>query len=510
MAWRQSYSLQSLDGKDPGNPHTEATSPVAIEANQLGNGTVATLSKDAEKRPDNEEHQTEVVSNKRLLMRFLLLGLIMMFLIYSNSLAQLVSVQYIYASIHKSSFPNVSFSTNESACQINTTSQMYRDQQTVQKMAAQINIYIELAKGIPGIFSIFLYGSLSDRYGRKPILLIAFTGNMLKCVLCTLATYQKWNINYFIIFNFIDGVGGGWVMAMSITMAIVADVTKPGKTRTFVIAMTELSLGFGLLIGGFTSGFIIKAEGFDTALLISSCSSLLPMLLLFFVQETLNKTKVSQRKSIIQLAFDIYKFYFRDRVLYGKRKVFLVCMLIYFFIIQSAFGANGIETLYMLNSPFCWSSVDVGQYMTVRVGLPFITGMLLFGPLQRCLDESLIAVIATVSNMAGFTMEAFAYNKVMLYMVPALSFARTMAVPVVRGIMSRLTPQDKQGCMFAGVAIVETVCTLYGSVVSTAIYGRTVGVFRGAAFLVLSGYLFLAFLLSIVLYRLNRRLKSVK
>ncbi|OWF47006.1 solute carrier family 46 member 3-like [Mizuhopecten yessoensis] len=477
MSRSQTYSLQTLESKEP------------LPATTAENQTV-----------------TEIKSKKKF-MRFLILGFTLLSLIYSFVLAQLVIVQYVYANIHKTYYPNVSFSTNESGCQLNTTSQLYRDQQTVQKMASQFIIYAELARGVPGIFGIFFYGSLSDKYGRKLFLLVPFIGNMLKCVLTTVGIYLDWNIYIFIIFFFIDGCGGGWVLAVSIVMSIVADVTEPGKTRIFVIAMTEISLGLGLVIGSFTSGFIIKAEGFMYALLISSCCSILPFLLLVFVPETLNKTEDQQRKSTTQLAFDIFVFYFRDAALNGKRKIFLVCMLIYCFVITASFGANGIETLFGLNSPFCMSSVQVGVFITMRTGIPFVLGMLLFRPLQLCLDESLIAVIANLSHSAGYILEAFAYSTLMLYFVPVLSFARTMAIPIVRGIMSSLTPQEKQGTMFAGIAIVETFCTQFGSLTSTVVYGHTVETFRGAAFLVLAGYTSVAGVLSFVLYRITRRVK---
>ncbi|OWF47008.1 Proton-coupled folate transporter [Mizuhopecten yessoensis] len=192
----------------------------------------------------------------------------MLSLTYSFVLAHLVIVQYVYAYIHKAYYPNVSFSTNESGCQLNTTSRLYHDQQNVQKMTSQFNIYAELAKGI---FGIFFYGSLSDKYGRKIFLFVPVIGNMLNCVLTSVGIYLNWNIYIFIIFFFIDGCGGSWGLAISIVMSIVADVTVPGKTRMFVIAMTELSLGLGIVIGSFTSGFIIEAEGFMSALLISSC-----------------------------------------------------------------------------------------------------------------------------------------------------------------------------------------------------------------------------------------------
>ncbi|XP_060079497.1 lysosomal proton-coupled steroid conjugate and bile acid symporter SLC46A3-like [Ylistrum balloti] len=496
MDRRQNYSLQPSESKEP----------LPLQA------VYAVSDSTDNKWSNNADNQNvaEIKTGKRTMGRFMLLLFIMVSLIYSFILAQLVTTQYMYAYIRRDRFPNVSFSSNESKCEINITSQLFHDQQTVQKLAAQLNIYLDLAKGIPGTLSIFLYGSFSDRYGRKIILLIPFIANMLKCILITLGTYLNWNIYVFIIFSFIDGVGGGWVLAMSIVMSMVADITEPGKTRTFAIAMTELSLGFGLIIGGFTSGFIIRAKGFTYVLVISSCCSLVPILLLIFVQETLRKPKDDQRKSVAKLAVDIYVFYFRDISINGKRKIFLVCMVIYFLNIQAAIGSHGIETLYGLNSPFCWSSVEVGNYAAINHGLPFVTGMLLFRPLQWCLEETLIAVLAVLSNFTGMVLEALSYTTLMLFFVPVLSFARTMAVPVLRGVMSRLTPQDKQGSMFGGMAIVETFCSLFGGVASNAIYGETVDTFRGTAFLVLAAYLFLGFLLAILLHWFIRRLNKDK
>ncbi|XP_060079499.1 lysosomal proton-coupled steroid conjugate and bile acid symporter SLC46A3-like [Ylistrum balloti] len=511
MAQRQNYSLQTLENKESLPTFTSKGTCVSIRnsfSEEQHSDTVVSASVDVKSSDHSDDLTVAEIKSRQPLVRFLILVFIMLLLIYSFVLTQLITSQYIYAYIRKTMFPNVSFSTNESECQINKTSQVYSDQQIVQKHAAQLNIYLELAKGIPGILSIWFYGSLSDKYGRKPFLLIPFAGNMIKCILITLGMFFNWNIYTFMFFNFFDGIGGTWVLAMSVVMSIVADVTEPGKTRSFIIAMTEISLGFGLIIGGFTSGFLIKAVGFTYSMLVCSCCSLIPVILLIFVPETFKKSKDNQRKTITQFAVDIYVFYVRDSSIKGKRKIFVVCLLIYFCILQAAFGGNGIETLYGLNSPFCWSSVQVGTYITLRGGLPFATGLLLFRPLQLCLDEGFIAILAVLSNFAGFVLEAFSYNTVMLFLVPALSFARTMAVPVLRGIMSRLTPHNKQGSMFAGMAIVETFCSLYGSVVSNAIYGETVEIFRGAAFLFLAGFLFIALVLSFVLYVLNRKSKA--
>ena len=81
-------------------------------------------------------------------------------------------------------------------------------------------------------FSTLLWGPLSDKYGRKPMLLIGFAIYLIGSFLCGIAT----SVDSLIIFRAIQGLGGG--CSMTVTSAIVRDVYT-GKKQESILAIVQ-------------------------------------------------------------------------------------------------------------------------------------------------------------------------------------------------------------------------------------------------------------------------------
>ncbi|XP_078315850.1 proton-coupled folate transporter-like isoform X2 [Crassostrea virginica] len=79
------------------------------------------------------------------------------------------------------------------------------------------------------------------------------------------------------------------------------------------------------------------------------------------------------------------------------------------------------------------------------------------------------------------------------------------AIPLLRGIMSKMTPPHKQGVLFGSISVVENICNLTSSVMAGAVYSETVSFYRGTAYLVFGGLMTVAFLLLLVLVRDSRK-----
>lgn len=77
-----------------------------------------------------------------------------------------------------------------------------------------------------------VWGPLSDKYGRRPILLIGLIGYALASVLCAASL----NVNQLILFRVLQAVGGG--AASAVAMAIVKDVYE-GKKRESILALVQ-------------------------------------------------------------------------------------------------------------------------------------------------------------------------------------------------------------------------------------------------------------------------------
>ena len=95
-------------------------------------------------------------------------------------------------------------------------------------------------------FAILLWGPLSDRYGRKPILLVGLTCYVVAGALCAVAS----NIFQLMAFRVFQALGTG--AATTVATAIVKDVYQ-GKRREFIIAiiqtMTVISPAVAPMVG---------------------------------------------------------------------------------------------------------------------------------------------------------------------------------------------------------------------------------------------------------------------
>ncbi|XP_033324786.1 major facilitator superfamily domain-containing protein rtet [Megalopta genalis] len=92
-----------------------------------------------------------------------------------------------------------------------------------------------------------IVGALSDIYGRKPLMLLSLTGIMLSYLLWALSS----NFTIFVIARFVGGISKGNI---SLSMAIITDVTSP-KTRGKAMALVGIAFSIGFIVGPMIGGF---------------------------------------------------------------------------------------------------------------------------------------------------------------------------------------------------------------------------------------------------------------
>lgn len=75
-------------------------------------------------------------------------------------------------------------------------------------------------------------------------------------------------------------------------------------------------------------------------------------------------------------------------------------LLSYFIVLVVHVGSFSLYVLYELSAPLCWSSSLIG-YGLALLNLTSLIGLLALKVTQRCLEESWVALMGLVSNMAG-------------------------------------------------------------------------------------------------------------
>jgi DHA1 family tetracycline resistance protein-like MFS transporter len=114
-----------------------------------------------------------------------------------------------------------------------------------------------------------ILGRLSDRIGRRPLLLAALLGTTLSLLVCALAP----NIWVLIGARVLGGLFGG---SISVAMATLSDLTEPDK-RTRVMGMGGASIGFAFTIGP-AIGALAAPLGFSAVCLIGAAIAALNLI----------------------------------------------------------------------------------------------------------------------------------------------------------------------------------------------------------------------------------------
>lgn len=119
-----------------------------------------------------------------------------------------------------------------------------------------------------------ILGRLSDRIGRRPLLLAALLGTTLSLIVCALAP----NIWVLIGARVLGGLFGG---SISVAMATLSDLTEPDK-RTRVMGMGGASIGFAFTVGP-AIGALASPLGFSAVCLIGAAIAALNLVAAVFM-----------------------------------------------------------------------------------------------------------------------------------------------------------------------------------------------------------------------------------
>ena len=125
------------------------------------------------------------------------------------------------------------------------------------------------------------YGPLSDRFGRKPVLLSGILLFIATTVLCALST----DISSLVLFRFLQAVGGGAGTVLS--RAIVRDLYE-GAAMARIMSIMLIAVLFAPMVAPFAGGYILIWMGWRAVFWILAAIGLAALLITVFrIRETL-------------------------------------------------------------------------------------------------------------------------------------------------------------------------------------------------------------------------------
>lgn len=148
---------------------------------------------------------------------------------------------------------------------------------------------------IAQFFATPVIGKLSDRFGRKPLLIISLAGTVVANLIAGTAT----TASLLFFGRFLDGITGG---NASVAQAVISDITD-AKDRAQGFGTYGAAMGLGFVLGPVTS-LLAQQISLGTAFLVSGAVALLGLLItIFYLPETL-QNRADKAKNIFDLGLE--------------------------------------------------------------------------------------------------------------------------------------------------------------------------------------------------------------
>ena len=338
-----------------------------------------------------------------------------------------------------------------------------------------------------------VWGILSDRYGRKPILSVGILGYTICLFLIGLA--QSFTMLF--VARSLSGILSSATMPTA--MAYIGE-NSPQKERSKGMGQLGAAVGIGVIIGPLLGG-LLSARSLALPFFVGSGLAFLSLLLVVFflpesrsaqgLQEDTAQARAS--RSLHPRAFDLYA-----RILLGPAGILLLLILIMSFGMTNFQGMIG---LYAIDK-FAFNTKQVGS-IWMLMGIILILGQgVLVGPLSRRLGELQLIKLGLLGGALGFAAVALAVNY--LTVMLALSFfilALSVIGPSLNSYISTFAEQQ-QGALMG----LNSACTSLGRVIGPLWGGYIYDV--NVAYPFLSGAATLMLGLLVSLFALPRKVQA--
>lgn len=306
------------------------------------------------------------------------------------------------------------------------------------------------------LFSGPILGSLSDRYGRKPILVACLFGTAIAYTLFGLAN----SILFLLLAVLLDGLTGN---NLSTSFTYVADVTSADE-RSRGMGMVSAAFGLGLMAGPALGGLLSDYGLFVPAFAAAGIAFANTIYGIFILPESLPPEKRSRHKPTLNFISQL-------QVVFNIQNIRLLLLSVFFL----NFAFAGLQTNFPLfsNARFEWDARQNGLlFAFVGTVSVFVQGFL-FGRLQPKMGEVRLSLIGLVCLSLGMAGIALATESWMIYPIVAFAaFGSSISIPAISGMISNRAAANEQGRLMGGNQVLFSLTAILGPAVAGISFER--------------------------------------
>jgi len=358
-------------------------------------------------------------------------------------------------------------------------------------VAADYGGYLMVAFALPQFIFSPILGGLSDKYGRRPILLFSLFGLGIDYLFLSFAPSIFW----FFVGRIIAGISGA---SFTTGMAYIADISTPEK-KAQNFGMVGAAFGLGFILGS-VGGGLLSHFGLRVPFMVAAGLSLINWLYGYFIlPESLSKTQ--RRDFSWKRANPIGSFINASKY---PAILGLLATLLLLYVASHSVQSNWS---YYVIEKFQWSPTMIGYSLAV-VG---ITVAIVQGGLIRVIIPKIgnrkAIYIGLMLYVIGFVCFAFATNGLMMMLFIIPYCLAGIGGPAMQSIISNQVPENAQGEIQGITTSLQSLAAIIGPFLASHIFvyfieAGTPFYFPGAPFI------FSAFLTLIGLFIAIRALRK--
>ncbi|HYE79621.1 MAG TPA: TCR/Tet family MFS transporter [bacterium] len=299
-------------------------------------------------------------------------------------------------------------------------------------------------------------GGLSDRFGRRPVLLFSLVGFGLDYLLQGFAP----TIGWLFLGRCIAGITGASFTAAS---AYIADITPPEK-RAQNFGLIGAAFGMGFILGP-AAGGLLGEYGPRVPFFAAAALALLNALYGYFIlPESLDE--VHRRPFEWRRANPV------GSLLQMRRYPVIISLITSLFLLYVAAHAAQTTWAYFTMERFKWSEKEVG-FSLAFVGLVIgaVQGGLTRVVIPR-LGQNRAVIVGFVFWLTGLLCFAFATKGWMMYAFMIPYGLGGIAGPALQGIISSSVPPNEQGELQGAMTSLVSVTSIIGPLLMTNLFAH--------------------------------------
>ncbi|MBF2348184.1 MFS transporter [Listeria marthii] len=302
-------------------------------------------------------------------------------------------------------------------------------------------------------------GALSDRFGRRPVLLICFIGSAIGYFVFGLGG-ALWVL---FLGRIIEGITGG---SISTLFAFFADIT-PQEQRTKYFGWVSAAAGAGAALGPAFGG-LLAHFGYAVPFFFGAAITLLNFMFgYFYMPESLQEEHRLKRIPLVRLN----PFSQLLNILTIKN---LSRLLIAAFLIWVPNGSlQAVMTQFTIDS-FSWKPALIGMMFSIMGIQDILSQAFVMPKLLLKLTDKQIAILGMIAEIIGYALIAassiFTLAPLLVIGMFVFGFGDSIFGPAFNGMVSKSASASEQGRIQGGSQAIQSLARIIGPIIGGQIY----------------------------------------